>query len=364
MSERDPSPAVGTPGEPAEYRRAFPGAVVELARRAWEDARWSDLFQSRTGYAAERPHPGQVPAAARRMRTGEPPDRVQGPMLKPAVWTWEVPLYFWFGGIAAGASFVALACDLAGDERSAATARKVSLGALVPCPALLIADLGRPARFVYMLRIFKPRSPMSMGTWCLSSFGALGAAAVGADLLGRRRTARRLGSASALLGGYLGSYTGVLLAGTAVPLWARSRVFLGPIFVATATATGAAATRLVLAVTGPPRGHPTPAALATVETGAMLAELALSAVNQRRLGRLASGLHHGRAGRLYRGAELAVLAGLGLRFLGRRLGPRAHDAASLLFLAAGLSFRYAWVTAGSASASDDEAVALMARDRP
>jgi hypothetical protein len=361
VSERDAPPALGTPGAPAEYRRAFPGAAVALARRAWGDARWSDLFRRDTGYAAARPEPGQVEAAARRMRTGEPPDRVHGPVMKPAVWTWEVPLYFWFGGIAAGSSFVALACDLARDESSAATARKVALGALAPCPVLLIADLGRPARFVYMLRIVKPRSPMSMGTWCLTSFGGLGAAAVACDLLGRRGAARRLGAANAVAGGYLGSYTGVLLAATAVPLWARSRLFLGPIFVATATATGAAATRLVLRATGVAPAHPTLAALRTVETGALLAELTLSSVNERRLGRLASALRRGGPGRLYRGAQAAVAAGLGLRFMRRRLGTSAYDAASVLFLAAGLGFRYAWVTAGRASATDDEAVALMAR---
>jgi hypothetical protein len=358
---RDLSPALGTPGAPGPYRRAFPGAAVELARRAWEDARWSYLFKVDTEYATERPEPGEVAAAARRMRTGEPPDEIQGPVIKPPVWTWEIPLYFWFGGIAAGSSFVALACDLAGDHRSAATARKVALGALIPCPLLLIADLGRPARFLYMLRIVKPRSPMSMGTWCLSSFGGLGGAAVGADLLGRPRAARLLGGANAVVGGYLGSYTGVLLATTAVPLWARSRLFLGPIFVATATATGAAATRLTLSATGLPSQHPTRNALGHVESGAMLAELLLSTVNERRLGRLAAELHEGRHGRLFKGAKRAVTAGLALRFLRRRLGVSAHHAASLLCLAAGLAFRYAWVGAGKASAADDQASALMAR---
>ena len=185
------------------------------------------------------------------------------------MWTWEVPLYFWFGGIAAGSSFVALACDLAGDERSAAVARKVALGALAPSPVLLILDLGRPERFVNMLRIFKPRSPMSMGAWALTLFGNLAAAAVGADLLGRRAAAQRIGAANAIVGGYLGSYTGVLLASTAVPVWARSRLFLGPIFVSTAAATGAAACRLALVADGLPVGHPTRRALGTVETGAM-----------------------------------------------------------------------------------------------
>jgi formate-dependent nitrite reductase membrane component NrfD len=275
-----------------------------------------------------------------------------------------VPLYFWFGGIAAGSSFTALACDVAGDPRSAATARKVALGALTPCPVLLIADLGRPRRFLNMLRIIKPRSPMSTGTWCLTTFGTLATGAVGADMLGRPRAARALGAAGALLGGYLGSYTGVLLATTAVPVWARSRLFLGPIFVATATATGASATRLVLTATGLPKGHPTREALGRVEAGAMLAELTLSSINERRLGRLASALTQGTAGRVFRGAQLGVAAGLGLRFLRRRLGSRAHDAASALYLGAGLAFRVAWIRAGRASSADDEAVALTARGRP
>src|SRR5213075_202334 len=119
----------------------------------------------------------------------------QGPIINAPVWTWEIPLYFWFGGIAAGSSFVALACDLSGDEDSARIARMVALAALAPSPPLLIMDLGRPERFYNMLRIFKPRSPMSMGAWALTLFGNLAAGAVGADLLGRPRLAKLLGGA-------------------------------------------------------------------------------------------------------------------------------------------------------------------------
>jgi hypothetical protein len=167
-----------------------------------------------------------------------------------------------------------------------------------------------------MLRIFKPRSPMSMGAWAMTLFGGLGAAAVAADLTRRPRLARTLGGANAVVGGYFGSYTGVLLSSTAVPVWARSRLFLGPIFVA----TGAAASRLVLVGAGLPAGHPTREALGRVEAGAIATDLALSAINQRRLGELSPGLEQGAAGRLFRGARRAVLAGLGLR-LARR-GPR------------------------------------------
>jgi len=214
-----------------------------------------------------------------------------------------------------------------------------------------------------MLRIFKPRSPMSMGVWALTAFGNLAAASVGADLLGRRRTAKALGAANAVVGGYLGSYTGVLLASTAVPVWARSRLFLGPIFVCTGAATGAAATRLTLVATGLPVGHSTRRALGTVETAAMGAELALSVINERRLGPLASGLKVGRPGKQFKAAKWLVRAGLTLRLVRKPLGPNIHHLASVLYLAAGLLFRFAWVGAGRESARDDEAVARMARER-
>jgi formate-dependent nitrite reductase membrane component NrfD len=354
-------PAVGTRGEPASYRRAREDAAVEGHRRAFEDAEWSFLYGDDTDYAESPRTADSVAAAARRARSGPPPERIEGTFLKPAVWTWEVPLYFWTGGIAAGSSFVALACDLAGDERGAATARKLSLAALAPSPLLLISDLGRPERFLNMLRVVKPRSPMSMGAWCLTVFGNLMAAAVAADLTGRRRIGRGLGAGAAVLGGYLGSYTGVLLGSTAVPVWARSRLLLGPIFVASATATGAAASRLALVVTGVREGHPTTAALGRVEAGAVAAELALSQLNERRLGRLGQALHQGGAGKLFASAKGAVAAGLALRLLRRRLGPGSHHAASALYLGAGLAFRYAWVAAGRNSARDDEAAALNAR---
>lgn len=362
---RDFTPALGTRGEPASWRPAAEREHVALARPSWGDAGWSFLYGPDTRYGDVEPEEGEVAAANRRMREGAMPDDLQGPFIKPPVWTWEVPLYFWFGGVASGSAFVALAADLAGDERSAAVARKVALGAVLPAPALLIADLGRPARFLNMLRIFKPRSPMNLGAWCLAAFTTVGAGAVGADLLGRRGTARGFGAVNALLGGYLGSYTGVLLAATAVPVWARSRIFLGPIFVSTAAATGAAATRLVLAATGQrSAGHPTRIALNRLAAGAMLAELTLSTVNERRLGRAGHVLSEGRSGRLFRIAKWLAGTGVALNLLGaRRTRPLGQHMASVLYLAGGLAFRMAWLEAGRASARDDDAVALMARGR-
>jgi formate-dependent nitrite reductase membrane component NrfD len=364
---RDASPALGTRGEPAPWRRAVEGGAVELARGQFGDARSSYLYGDDTGYAVPVDADGEsrVAEAGRRMRGGaELPGPVQGPVMHPAVWTWEIPLYFWIGGVASGSSFVAAAADAVGDHRSAAIARRVTLAAVLPTAPLLIVDLGRPERFLNMLRIFKPRSPMSMGAWCLAAFSSLAAGSVAAELVGRDRLARTLGAGTAFLGTYLGSYTGALLASTAVPVWVRSRHLLGPIFIATGAGTGAATNHLVLAAAGLPVKHPTRTALGAVETVAMGAELALSALNEKRLGRVGRALAEGRPGRLLRAARWGVRAGLALRLASRRAGPRAHHLASVLYIASGLAFRFAWVEAGRTSAGDHEAVARAARERP
>jgi hypothetical protein len=362
--ERDMTPAVGKPGEPAwAVKQDGADAKVALHIGRWKDGQWSYLYGEDTDYQSAVPDIEAIREAARAARSGPPPATIQGPIMHPPVWTWEVPVYFWFGGMAAGASFVALACDLVGDERSARVARLVALGALAPSPPLLIMDLGRPERFYNMLRVFKPRSPMSMGAWALTAFGNLAAGAVGADLLGRKRAAKALGGANALVGGYLGSYTGVLLAATAVPLWARSRLFLGPIFVCTATATGAAACRLALVATGVAPGHPTREALGRVEAAAMGAELLLSDINERRLGPLAHGFDEGPPARAFKAAKWATRIGLALRLGVRRQGSPGHDVASVLFMLAALLFRFAWVGAGKRNASEDAVVAEMARSR-
>jgi hypothetical protein len=97
--------------------------------------------------------------------------------------------------------------------------------------------------------------------------------------------------------------------------------------------------------------------------GAMTAELLLSIANERRLGPLAKGLATGRAGRLFKAAKWSVRAGLALRLARKPGGPATHHLASLLYLAAGLMFRYAWVASGPPSDRDDRVVAEMARSR-
>ena len=185
------------------------------------------------------------------------------PVLKTPVWRWEVWAYFFLGGLAAGSFVVASLARLFGDVDDRPiwrTGYLISLLAVLGCPPFLIKDLGRPARFLNMLRIFKPQSPMSLGVWGLLGFSgcALGQALISlrADVnvveVGRPRRGslnRGVAALGTVLGLFLGSYTGVLLSVTSVPLWSRSRL-LGPTFLASALSSGTAAVSLGLLVSG------------------------------------------------------------------------------------------------------------------
>src|SRR5437899_9166614 len=174
------------------------------------------------------------------------------PVLKQPVWRWEIVLYFFCGGLAAGCYLIASLASLFGspeDRRVARAGYYLSLLALLPCPPLLIKDLGRPERFLNMLRIFKVKSPMSMGSWALFTFslfsGAMAVMQAARDgILGNWWGARLLAALPqkliALQGmgfaAFLGGYTGVLLAATSIPLWSRSKL-LGAIFISSAMST-------------------------------------------------------------------------------------------------------------------------------
>ena len=118
------------------------------------------------------------------------------PLLKEPTWTWEVPLYFFVGGAAGAAAVVGAAARALGDGDDADLVRDArwvaALGGALSAP-LLISDLGRPERFLNMLRVWKPQSPMSVGAWTLTAFGSSAGAAAFAELVGRR-AARTPGS--------------------------------------------------------------------------------------------------------------------------------------------------------------------------
>src|SRR5690242_3633574 len=174
------------------------------------------------------------------------------PVLKPPVWKHEIPAYLFSGGLAAGAAVVAAGADLTGRPALRRASWLGSFGGLLASLWFLVADLGRPARFHHMLRVLKPTSPMSVGTWILTAFGpGVGAAAVNelVPLLPSRwrrswpvrllgRLARPLGLSAAAVAPGVASYTAVLLSHTAVPGWNEVRDELPFVFAGSAAASG------------------------------------------------------------------------------------------------------------------------------
>ncbi|HEX3548964.1 MAG TPA: NrfD/PsrC family molybdoenzyme membrane anchor subunit, partial [Candidatus Elarobacter sp.] len=137
------------------------------------------------------------------------------PVVKPHVWKPFIPWYFWIGGTAGAAAVQCIAARARGEHRLAVVYKRAALAGVLIAPPLLIADLGVPSRFLNMLRVFKPTSPMSVGSWILTFFGGAVTASTVAEYLGWERTSRGLEIVSALFGPPLTVYTAVLLADTA-----------------------------------------------------------------------------------------------------------------------------------------------------
>ena len=225
------------------------------------------------------------------------------PVLKEPVWTWEIPCYFYAGGLAGASAILAHLAEGQGNHQLARRAWAAALAGVGASPALLIADLGRPARFFNMLRVFKVTSPMSVGTWILSASGlsiALGAVRAWTGLFPR---AGRAGSvAAAALGGPLGTYTAALVADTAIPVWHEARHELPFAFAGSAAASAGA-----IATAWTPARHAGPARWATV--GGAVVEVAATQLMEHRLGAVGEPYHEGPAGRLGMAAKAMTTAG-------------------------------------------------------
>ena len=201
---------------------------------------------------------GYTPQVARELQE---PSYYDYPVLQDPVWHGEIIWYFFFGGLAAGCYVIASLAALFGSSKDRIVTRTgyyLALLAFLPCPPLLVKDLGRPERFLHMLRIFKVRSPMSVGTWgvvLFSLFSGLATVMQAArdQILGRWWGAKLLAALPQRLvaitglpvGIFLGSYTGVLLTATSIPAWSRSKL-LGAVFVSSALSTSTALITLVL----------------------------------------------------------------------------------------------------------------------
>jgi chorismate mutase-like protein len=187
-------------------------------------------------------------------------------------WGWWIVWYFYLGGIAAGAYFLAALVEFVGDERDRRISRVGYLLAaplVAVCGVLLILDLDQPTRFWHMLlerETLLPHvkywSPMSIGAWALLLFGAVSTVSfVGAVAeagwcgLGRWcDAARRLhhgvfGRVFDLIGTvcgfFIAAYTGTLLTATNQPVWSDSP-WIAAMFLASSASTGIAAVTLIV----------------------------------------------------------------------------------------------------------------------
>lgn len=276
------------------------------------------------------------------------------PVIAEPVWKPVIPAYFFVGGVAGASAPLTLAAGLRGNDVLARRAAAIALAGSVISPALLIKDLGRPERFLNMLRLFKLSSPMSVGSWVLSGFGATAAASAGRELAGVFPTAGRAAQvAGAGLGPLLATYTATLIANTAVPVWHDARRELPFVFGAGAVATAGALATLVT-----PTRAAAPARRMLV--GGALAELVAIEAMERRLGAVGQPYREGRVGGLARAAKALSAAGAGAA-LARR--PRIGAAA---VLAGGLLERWAVFRAGFVSANDPRYTVApqRARSRP
>jgi len=278
-------------------------------------------------------------------------------VIKPPVWRPEIPIYFFTGGLGGAAALLSLGARATGQPVLARRALLVGAAAEALSPAFLTADLGRPERFLNMLRLLKLSSPMSIGSWVMSASVASSAAAAALELRARAPRARlALECCSASLGPAMATYTAVLIANTAVPAWQEARRSLPPLFAASSAASAGAACTLAcpLAQAGPARALAALGGIATVAIGGLM---------RRALGPLlAEPYRRGPSGLLRRSADALSAAGAGLIAAPGRSRARLSTGAALI-LAGQLSLRFAVAQAGGASARDPRQTIVPQRQR-
>ena len=269
------------------------------------------------------------------------------PIINAPVWEeLEIAGYLFAGGLAGAGSIVAAGGDLTGRPALTRGCRLCASAAISVSLLALVKDLGRPARFLNMLRVFKVTSPMSVGVWILFVYAPLNLAASASEVTGiAPRAGRGAGIGAALLGAGVASYTAALIADTAVPAWHDGHRELPYLFVSSAAA---AASGFGLIAAPVSESAPVRTLGALGATGELVAEQLLA----RRLGMVAETLHTGTAGRRLKAAKLLTAAGgIGAVTVGRRsrLGAAASGAA---LLAGSALTRFGIFAAGVASAED------------
>ena len=278
------------------------------------------------------------------------------PLLKEPVWIWAVPLYFYSGGAAGAAAALGAAAQSANaDELRGLITRCrtiASAGTLIGS-ALLIYDLGRPSRFLNMLRVFRPSSAMNLGSWLLAGASSLSA---GSAMFARSRgLGRWLGNAAGVGAGLFGlpvsGYTAVLLSDTAVPLWQTTRTTLPALFVASSMSSAASLLEFM------ELSETEEAIVRRLDLAAGTAELAAAVLVQKQASEtpeVGRALEEGLGGALWKTSTVLSAASLGLTLLPGR-GRFKGILGALLGTAGGLAVRFAVFHAGKASALDPKA---------
>jgi formate-dependent nitrite reductase membrane component NrfD len=308
------------------------------------------------------------------------------PMLKQPLWKWEIASYFFLGGLSAGAYAISrLAARFGGDSHRNLTrvGSYLALASLLPCPPLLIHDLGDPKRFHHMLRVWKPSTPMNLGTWSIVGYSAACASAVLREYLkdpgtGEIEPTSRIlrmanqgllvveDAAGIPLAILVAGYTGVLLSCTANPLWCRNP-WLGPLFSASAISTGAEALSLALAFSSGEREEDaaSQSVLRKIDSLAHGAELLCMRGFQDSAGEGAMPLRSGSQKRNHRLALGGIIAAEVLKALPLldNLRRPLRLTAAAMGLAAGFALRWSIVMGGHPAASDPHLARITSRAR-
>lgn len=281
------------------------------------------------------------------------------PVVKAPPWKKEIATYLFLGGVAGGSGLLAFGAQLTDRPVLRRNARLSALTTVGVGSLALVADLGRPERFLNMLRTIKPTSPMSLGSWVLAGFGtSSGIAAAGEvdRLLGERLPLGPLravlhgaepaaGAMMGVLGAPLAGYTAVLLSDTAMPTWNAAGEDLPFLFVSSAAlaASGLAMITTPVKETGPAQ------ALAVL---GVAGDLVAEPVMVSRMDPVAAEpLHRGTPGQLLTWSKrLAIAGGVGTLLGGRNRWVAAASGAALLTSSA--LTRFGVFQAGINSAKD------------
>jgi formate-dependent nitrite reductase membrane component NrfD len=288
-------------------------------------------------------------------------------MLKPSVWSIDIPIYYFLGGTAGAAMTLGAAIQLV-TARGGHPLRRLSaichwtgiIGSIAGA-AFLVHDLGRPSRFLYMMRVFRPTSPMNMGVWILS--GAAPTAIVTGLLVNRRGLLGTIGEATGYISGIFGAalagYTGVLVSNSAVPLWQSSRRWVPVMFMASSASSAASVIDIF-------SGARHSRALTRIfGTAGRVVEIAASKMVERSASavpKVAEPLHRGGPAILWKGAGALTAASLVASLLpGRRRKPAVL--AGVLGIAGSLCLRFAVHYLTNVSARDPRAAFQQQRGK-